>query len=157
MAELKKIGVTAKVDARDMRTPDKMWEAVKKGIPVRVEIGAREMEQGQVTFVRRDLGKESKKTITADEFVATVQRELDDMHDSMLAKSRKMRDENTDDGKTADDIRNFFGAGKIGFVKVPVEVLKDEKLAAIMQEHGLSARNMPFADGGKKVLIAKAY
>lgn len=157
VSDLKKIGVAAKVDARDMRTPDKMWEAVKKGIPVRVEIGAREMEQNQVTFVRRDLGKESKQTVNVDAFVAQIQGELDAMHDSMLAKSRKMRDDNTVEGTSAKDVQDFFGAGKIGFIKVPVSVLKDPALEGIMKEHGLSARNMPFADKGEKVLIAKAY
>lgn len=155
--ELKKIGVVGKVDARDMRTPDKMWEAVKKGIPVRVEIGAREMENKEVTFVRRDLGKESKKTVSADSFLASIISELDAMHDNMLAKSRKFRDENTFEGQSVADIADFFGAGKQGFVKVPVSVLKDEKLAAVMTEHSLSTRNMPLADEGRTVLIAKAY
>lgn len=154
---LKKIGVTAKVDARDIRTPDKMWEAVKKGIPVRVEIGAREMGNKEVTFVRRDLGKESKKTVSADTFVATIISELDAMHDNMLAKSRKFRDDNTFEGQSVADVADFFGAGRQGFVKVPTSLLKDEALAAVMQEHSLSTRNMPLADEGRTVLIAKAY
>lgn len=154
---LKKQGYTAKVDARDLRTPDKMWEAVKKGIPVRVEVGTREMQEGQVTFVRRDLGKESKKTLGVDAFIKEFPATLDAIHDGLLTKSRKMRDDNTADVKTAGDVNDFYKAGKIGFVKVPVSVLKDDKLAAIMQEHGLSARNMPFTDEGRTVLIAKAY
>ncbi len=153
---LKKAGIAAKCDTRDMRTPDKMWEAVKKGIPVRVEIGAREAEQQQVTFVRRDLGKESKQTVSADQFVASVQKTLDDMHNTMLAKSRKLRDDNTVDGASVSDIKDFFGAEKIGFVKVPLSVLDDPSLDAVKQEHGLSTRVKTFADPGK-VLIAKSY
>jgi prolyl-tRNA synthetase len=155
--ELKKIGIIAKVDTRDMRTPDKMWEAVKKGVPVRVEIGAREMYNREVTFVRRDLGRESKKTVSADAFVSAIQSELDAMHDNMLSRSRKFRDENTFDAQSVADIADFFGAGKQGFVKVPVAVLQDANLAAVMQEHSLSTRNMPLADEGRTVLIAKAY
>lgn len=155
--DLKKKGHTVSVDTRDLRTPDKMWDAVKKGVPVRVEVGAREMEQGQVTFVRRDLGKESKKTVPVDEFVGSFNAVLDQIHDSMLAKSRTTRDSNTQEGKTIGDVDDFFTAGKIGFVKAPVDILKDEKLEAIKEKHGLSARNVPFADEGKKVIIAKAY
>lgn len=155
--DLKRKGYTVKVDARDLRTPDKMWEAVKKGIPVRVEVGAREMEEGQVTFVRRDLGKDSKKTVSIEEFINGFGGVLDEMHDALLAGSRRFRDENTVEGQSAADIDDFYKAGKLGFIKVPVSVLHDDKLAAIMQAHGLSARNMPFADEGKKVLIAKAY
>lgn len=157
VAELKKIGVSAKCDERDMRTPDKMWEAVKKGIPVRVEIGAREMEQGQVTFVRRDLGKDSKKTVSVEEFVAGIHAVMDAMHDSMLAKSRKMRDDNTVELNSVAGIQDFFGAGRIGFVKAPLSILQDPSLEAVMKEHGLSTRNMPLADAGAKVLIAKSY
>lgn len=155
--DLKAKGFVVKVDTRDMRTPDKMWDAVKKGIPVRIEVGGREMEEGNVTFVRRDLGKESKQTMSVNEFMNAFSGVLDAMHDSMLANSRKIRDDNTHDGNTAADVKDFFAAGKIGFVRVPVEVLDDPTLEAIYSEFGLSARNVPFADGGKKVLIAKAY
>jgi prolyl-tRNA synthetase len=154
---LKAKGFTAKVDTRDMRTPDKMWDAVKKGIPVRIEVGAREMEAGQATYVRRDLGKDGKETLGIDELVAKFDGILGQMHDSLLAASRKMRDDNTHDGKTAGDVKDFFATGKIGFINVPMAVLDDPALEAINTEFGLSARNVPFADGGKKVLIAKAY
>lgn len=156
-SDLKKAGIAAHLDARDMRTPDKMWESIKKGVPVRVEVGLREKEAGQVTFVRRDLGRESKKTVSAEEFKSLIAGELDAMHEAMLAKSRAFRDDNTVDGISVSDVADFFSAGRIGFVKVPVSLLDDPDLAKVMQEHGLSARNKPFADGGEKVLIAKAY
>jgi hypothetical protein len=73
------------------------------------------------------------------------------------ARSRKFRDDNTIDGKNASDVNDYFKSGKAGFVKVPVEVLKDSALEKIKEEHGLSARVMPFVDEGRKVLLAKAY
>ncbi len=155
--DLKKAGVAVKVDSRDMRTPDKMWEAVKKGIPVRVEVGQREMEANSVTFVRRDLGKDSKTTCTVPEFLAKVSGVLDDVHNGLLSRNRKFRDDNTFDGKGVSDIKDFFAAGKMGFVRVPVETLKDEALEKVKDEFKLSTRCMPFEDEGKKVLIAKSY
>ena len=140
-----------------MRTPDKMWEAVKKGIPVRVEVGAREMEANSVTFIRRDIGKDSKKTCTVEEFKGGIQGVLDDIHNSLLERSRKFRDDNTFDGNSVADIRAFFGGGKTGFVRVPVEVLKDPELEKVKDEFKLSTRCMPFEDNGKKVLIARSY
>ncbi len=156
-ADLKKSGIAVKVDDRDTRTPDKMWEAVKKGIPVRVEIGQREMEANSVTFVRRDIGKDSKKTCTVEEFKDQITSVLDAMHDSLLARHRAFTQKNTVDGSTVKDIRDFFAAGKIGFVRVPVEVLKDPELAKVQDEFKLSTRCMPFEDKGTKVLIAKSY
>ena len=156
-ADLKKAGFAAKVDSRDMRTPDKMWEAVKKGIPIRVEVGQREMEAGQVTFVRRDIGKDSKKTCSVAEFLGGIQGVIDDMHHAMLDRHRTFTKNNTADGKGASDIRDFFAAGKIGFVRVPVEALKDPALEAVKEEFKLSTRCMPFEDEGRKVILAKSY
>jgi len=155
--QLKAQGFAAKVDSRDLRTPDKMWEAVKKGIPVRVEIGQREMEQGQVTFVRRDIGKESKTTCSVEEFLSKAKGVLDSIHDSLLSRNRAFRNANTVDGKSLSDVRDFYAANKMGFVRVPVEVLKDPALEAVKSEFKISARCMPFEDEGRKVLLAKSY
>lgn len=155
--QLKAAGFAAKLDDREMRTPDKMWEAVKKGIPVRVEVGQREMEADSVTFVRRDIGKDSKTTCTTSEFMSKIQGVLDDIHDSLLARHKKFTQDNTHEGISVADIREYFTAGKIGFVKVPVEVLDDPELEKVKDEFKLSTRCMPFEDDLKKVLIAKSY
>lgn len=155
--QLKAKGLRVLLDEREMRTPDKMWDAVKKGIPLRVEIGGREAEAEQVTTVRRDLGRESKTTLGVDEFISSVQDTLDAIHDEMLSRSRSFRDENTHEGSSVSDVKEFFAAGKIGFIKVPVALLEDTALEAVMKEYSLSTRCMPFADDGQKVIIAKAY
>ncbi len=154
---LKAAGIRVKLDDREMRTPDKMWDAIKKGIPVRVEVGQREMEEKNVTFVRRDIGKESKKTVGVDGFLPELTKTLDAIHDSMLAKSKKLRDDNTVDGKSHTDVDDFFRAEKKGFVKIPVSMLSEQKLRDVMSSHSLTTRNMPFADQGQKVLIGKSY
>ncbi len=150
-------GLRVRVDNRDMRVADKMWDAVKKGVPVRVEIGAREMENGDITYVRRDIGRSSKETLSADDFLSKIQSVLDDIHDNMLARSKDFRDENINDAKSVAEIENFFAKDNIGLVKVPIEILEDEKLDDIMSKYSLSTRCIPFADEGKKVLIGKAY
>lgn len=155
--KLKGQGFRVKLDNRDLRTPDKMWDAVKKGIPLRVEVGGREVENGELTHVRRDLGRDSKTTVKAAEFLGQVQGILDDIHDAMLARQRKFRDDNTHDMTSVKEIDEFFGAGKMGFVKVPLSVLEDSALAEVMTKYSLSTRNMPFVDDKKTVIIAKAY
>ncbi len=154
---LKKQGLRVRLDARELRTPDKMWDAVKKGVPVRVEIGAREAAEGQVTFVRRDLGRESKKTLLLSEFLSEISGVLDAVHDTLLTRSRTFRDANITEGKTVGDIEAFFKADKTGFIKVPVAVLDDARLEGVMKTYSLTTRCMPFADDGKTVLIGKAY
>ncbi len=156
-ADLKAKGFRVKLDNRDMRTPDKMWDAVKKGVPIRVEVGGREMEAGQLTYVRRDIGRDSKTTLTVDEFVDQAEGILNAIHDNMLARVRKFRDDNTHDVSSVSEIEEFFKQGKIGFVRADVSILEDAALEKVMKEYALTTRNMPNADNGKKVLIAKAY
>jgi len=154
---LKAKGVRVLLDEREMRTPDKMWDALKKGVPVRVEIGGREAEAEQVTTVRRDLGRESKVTISVDDFVGSVLATLDDIHDRMLNNSRALYEERMHDGENVDDVKAFFSADNTGFVKVPVSLLDDDGLLSVMKEYSLSTRCMPFVDDGRKVLIGKSY
>jgi prolyl-tRNA synthetase len=156
-AQLKEKGFRIKVDNRDLRTPDKMWDAVKKGVPIRVEVGGREMEAGELTYVRRDIGRESKTTLSVDDFINQTQSILDDIHDTMLERTRKFRDENTHDVSSVNEIEEFFKAGKIGFTRAPVSILEDPALEKVMKDYALSTRNMPLADNGEKVLISKAY
>lgn len=156
-AKLKAQGVRVLVDEREARTPDKMWDAIKKGIPLRVEVGGREMDEGVVTHVRRDLGRESKATCSVDAFVGDVHAILDQMQSDLLEKARAFRDAHIEVGQSLADVEAFFKADKTGFVKVLVAVLEDAGLDAVMKEYGLTTRCMPFTDDGKTVLIAKAY
>lgn len=155
---LKEQGIQAHIDKRAMRTPDKMWDAVKKGVPVRVEIGSREVENKHVTTVRRDIGRESKQTLSVDAFIDTIQSTLDDIHNNMLQRAREYRDSHTFDGQSLKDIDDFFAKDKTGLVRVPVSVLDDDTaLEDVMKKYALSTRCKPFEDDGQKVLIGKAY
>jgi len=157
VGELKKQGLRAHVDMRDMRTPDKMWDSIKKGVPLRVEIGNRELENGEVTFVRRDIGRDSKETISSDAFVDRAHSLIYEIHNFMLERAKTFRDDNTSEGSSVDDIDEFFKSGNIGLIKVPTTLLDDESLEKVMKEYSLSTRCMPFKDEGQKVLIGKAY
>ena len=88
-AKLKAQGIRAHVDASAARTPDKMWGAIKKGVPIRVEIGAREMQEGTLTYVRRDLGRDSKASVAVDAFVAQAPGILEQMHKDMYQRAEK--------------------------------------------------------------------
>ena len=61
--ELLASGISVQIDKTDARSSDKMWAAIKKGVPIRLEVGAREIAEGQVIFTRRDLGKDGKTKV----------------------------------------------------------------------------------------------
>lgn len=155
-ARLKARGIRVHLDVSDARSSDKMWSAIKKGIPLRVEIGQREMDEGKLTYIRRDLGKESKATVTGDDFCGTVQKVLDQMQAEMLAKSAKFRDAHIFDVQSLDEIREFFKADKMGFCRMDVSLFGAE-YDALKKELSISSRCMPFSDDGKKVLVGKSY
>ena len=157
VAQLKVIDIRVSVDDRDERTPNKMWNAIKKGVPLRVEIGGREVEDGTLTYVRRDIGRDSKKTCSVAEFIGEVSGVLDQIQSDLFNRAKVFRDENVVVGKTTGDISAHFKDGHIGFVKVDASLLEDGALVDIMKEHSLTARCLPFVDEGKTVLIGKAY
>ncbi len=154
---LKKMGVRAKVDESDNRTPDKMWGAVKKGIPLRVEIGGREMEEGSLTHVRRDIGRDSKTTVSQDAFLSAVQGVLDDIQSNLLTRARTFMEANITEVSSLADMRAHYKSGEIGFVKADVSVLSESDFEALCDEFKLTPRVMPFEDNGQKVIIGKAY
>ena len=156
-SELKKIGVRANVDDSEGRTPDKMWGAVKKGIPLRVEIGGREMEEGTLTYVRRDLGKESKTTVSQADFVQGAHNILNDIQESMFARAQEFQQSNIHDVNGVEDVRAFYASGKQGFVRSDIAILNEDGFEKLKDEFKLTPRVIPFADEGKKVVIGKAY
>ena len=153
---LKAKHIRAHVDESEARTPDKIWGAVKKGIPLRVEIGAREMEEKTLTHVRRDIGKESKTTCSVADFVGSVQDILDDIQKSLFDRAQQFLHSNIHEVPDIAAIDDFYQSNNIGFVKAPTSILETADYAALQDKHKLTSRVMPF-DDPEKVIIGKAY
>ncbi len=157
VAALKAKGLKAHTDKREMRTPDKMWDAVKKGIPLRVEVGGREVDDEQVTHVRRDIGRESKTTQGLDDFVAEVEGILDAIHDNLFDRATKRMNDRITDIADLPALDAFFDGDYDGFAKMDAAMLDATGMDAIMDKHKLTPRCLPLADEGKTIIIGKAY
>jgi prolyl-tRNA synthetase len=155
--DLRAAGISVQIDKSDARSSDKMWAAIKKGVPVRLEIGARELAEGKVVFTRRDLGKDGKVVTALDGCAVEVQAALDQMQKDMLARARERLNAMVRDAKTVAEIREFFAGDGVGGLKIDIGMLQDAAYQAVAKEFSVSARCLPFEDGGKKVIIAKAY
>jgi len=94
------------VDARDINAGEKGWSWVKKGIPVRVEIGPRDMANNAVFMARRDTNE--KQGIGKDEFVAGIVDLLEDIQQSLLQRALDYRAENTREIDSYDEFTAFF-------------------------------------------------
>ena len=69
------------------------WDWVKKGIPVRVELGPRDIENNSVFMARRDTGE--KKAINRDAFINTIADILDDIQNALFQRALAFRKANT--------------------------------------------------------------
>lgn len=81
------------------------WDWIKKGIPLRVEIGPRDIAENAVFVGRRDRGHKEKTSIKKDQFVKMIVELLDDIQHSLLDRARTFMDENT---KTIDEPKTFY-------------------------------------------------
>ncbi|MCB1532403.1 MAG: proline--tRNA ligase [Alphaproteobacteria bacterium] len=156
VAKLKEQGVRAQIDDSEKRTGDKMWAMIKKGVPLRVEIGGREVDEGTLTHVRRDLGRDSKTSCSVDEFLSGVSGLLDSIHDELFNRAKKMRDENITDVGDLAALEEFFKNDGFGFVRMNLSFVEDADYERIKKEYSLTSRCMPYDMQGK-VLVGKAY
>jgi len=106
-----------RIDDRDLRGGEKNWEHIKKGVPLKVEIGPKDLEKGHVCVVRRDDAELKKCFISQEAFVSGVESELEDIQHSLYERALKFRDENTRDVSSLEELKAFFKR-EVGFVRV---------------------------------------
>ena len=90
-ARLKKAGFRVKVDDSEQSPGWKFAEYEMKGVPVRLELGPKDMEHGQCVLVRRDNGE--KAVVSLEELEARAAEALQAVHDGLFAKAKKNLDE----------------------------------------------------------------
>jgi prolyl-tRNA synthetase len=93
------------VDRRDLGGGVKNWEWIKKGVPLRVEIGPRDLEKNSVELSRRDQEVKTKGSMPMEEFVARAPEILTSIQESLYARAQKFRDANT---RTIDSKKDFY-------------------------------------------------
>jgi prolyl-tRNA synthetase len=97
------------VDKRDIRGGEKNWQWVKKGIPVRIEVGPRDVDANAMILMRRDKDASEKLKIGRNEIREKINSILDDIQYSMLKQARANLAEFTvSDIKSFDDFKKFF-------------------------------------------------
>jgi prolyl-tRNA synthetase len=158
--ELAAAGVRVEVDrgrgSFGRRVTD--WEI--KGVPLRVEVGPRDLAQGLVTWVRRDTGE--KTTHGLGSLTSEVPAELERMQSDLLARAIAFRDERTVD---VTSVADALEAAKDGFARLAWDLVKGEGEGALNAE-AVSVRciqrqdeSMPENEdeGGLICLVAKSY
>ncbi|PFA66680.1 proline--tRNA ligase [Bacillus sp. AFS015802] len=128
------------IDASDKKPGWKFNEYEMKGIPLRLEVGPRDIENGQVIVARRDTGE--KITVTMEELEGKVAELLEDIQHNLLEKARAHRDEKTTVAKTFEEFKMTVSE-KGGFIKAMWCGDRDCE-DKIKEETSATSRCMPF-------------
>jgi prolyl-tRNA synthetase len=167
-SELTTAGIRVKVDARPEVTPGfkfNDWEM--RGVPLRIEIGPRDINNGTITLARRDFpGKEGKSIIPRNNLAIEVPRVLSDIQNSLLLRATNFRDDHIYDPK---DYREFQEGIQNGWVftfwcgsKECEQKIKEETKATtrcipmeVQENHGSCI--ICGKESDQKAYFAKAY
>ncbi|MFH7818042.1 proline--tRNA ligase [Neobacillus thermocopriae] len=154
------------IDASDKKPGWKFNEYEMKGIPVRLEVGPKDIENKQVVLVRRDTLE--KVVVPIDQLEEKLVSLLDEIQSNLYNKALKHREERTSVAYTLDELKETLES-KPGFIKAMWcgELVCEEK---IKEETGATSRCIPFEqekladqcvccgkDADKMVYWAKAY
>ena len=164
--------VRVQVDRRDRKPAEKRWEWIRKGVPVVIELGGRDIEGGVVTATRRDDTELNREQIPRDQ-ARGLAAALGEIQSAYMDQARaRLEARTTTDVTTVEEFREWFsgeGTEDGGFVRAPWS--EDPATEELMAELGVSVRCLPFdgevaADArcvisgdsaGVEAIFAKAY
>ena len=105
--------VAVKIDDRDMRGGEKNWQHVKRGVPLRVEVGPRDLANDAAFVARRDNG--TKQGMGREELIANVGSILDEMQRGMFDRALAMQQERTTVVSSLAEFKDYFASDGSGF------------------------------------------
>ena len=139
------------VDDRDISPGEKFYSYEKRGVPIRIEIGPRDLEKKEVILVVRDTG--DKRVVSISDLDTEIKKELGSMQDRLLKNSKKLQRDNTIECSTEEAAVEAIESGKFAIVDFEVNSEIEDRLK---KQSGITVRCYPFNNPGKTIL-AKAY
>jgi prolyl-tRNA synthetase len=142
-----------RVDTRDKKGQDKRWEWIRKGVPMIVEIGPRDVAKGELCWISRlEIGKKNFEPAAA--FAGKAQERLLAIQSGLYSQAKALRDANT-----RTDIKDwaafkqhfskkaeFLGQGAPGWVRAPW--CGDPETLGVLDEMAVTIRNIPLGQQG---------
>ncbi len=166
MQQLKDFRVT--LDDRTEVTPGfKYHEWELRGVPLRLEIGPKDVEKNSVMAARRDIpGKPGKSFLSQDNLAAQVQDLLDTIQNALLSKAEKFRDDNIHEANSYDELKQIVENGWAeawwcGDPACEAKIKEDTKATSrcmnFEHQHGHGKCVVCGKDSDKKIYFSKAY
>ena len=168
-AELDAAGMRTHLDEREgLRPGFKFNDWEMRGVPLRIELGPRDVAGGTVVLARRDLpGREGKQTVPQSGLAQTAEELLTEIQANMLATATAFREANIHDVRDYDELREVINAG--GWAR-GFWAGSDDDERRVKDETGATIRCFPFEQAqqrgpclmsgsaeGEVALLARAY
>ncbi len=163
--ELKAAGLLVRIDDRDLRPGEKFYEWEKKGVPLRLEIGPKDLADNAAVLVRRDTGE--KQRVALSEIVTSAENLLTTIQTDLFERALAMQKEKTKSVDSWDDFVATIEAGNFALAHWCGDA---DVEAEIKEATGATTRCIPFdqpEEAGiciksgkpsqKRVIFAKAY
>ena len=164
------------VDTRDFGGSTKSWDWIKRGAPIRLEIGPRDLEAGNVAMARRDRGPKEKEFIPTEKLTESIPEVLATIQQSLFDRALAFREEHTHQIDTKEEFYAFFTPQKKekpeihggfalthwnGSPEVEAKIKEDLKVTirCIPEESNPVAGTCPFTGepSTQRVIFGKAY
>lgn len=136
------------IDDRDIRGGEKAWFHIKRGVPLRAEIGPKDIAKNGVFLARRDTGE--KVGVDRAELVATISARLQAIQDNLFQRALKLREDNTRSIDKLDELLAWFTPKNQkepeihgGFALC--HFTENKEVDELLKTHKLTIRNMPLS------------
>lgn len=158
------------IDDRDIQGGAKSWEWIKKGVPVRIEVGMRDIEKDAVMVIRRD-DFSNKQSTPRNELVASAVSILTEIQDKLFNKALEFRNSKMRDVNSLAEFNEFFaGENNIDSGFAVAYAVDETEIEDFIKPLKVTARCMPLADNdisgtciftgkpaNRKMVFAKSY
>lgn len=134
------------VDDRDMGGGQKKWDWVKKGVPLRIEIGPRDLESQKVCLQRRDQGVKDKEFVEREDFLKEVQSHLDAVHQGLLEKAISFQKDHTSECLDLESFEKHWSASdNPGWLLTPWAGSREQE-EELSKKHKIAVRCLPLSE-----------
>jgi prolyl-tRNA synthetase len=100
--------VRVEIDARDVNGSTKSWDWIKRGAPVRLEIGPRDVAAGNVAMARRDRGPKEKEFLSIDSLATRIPTLLAEIQETLFERALAFQKEHTHEIDSKEEFYAFF-------------------------------------------------
>lgn len=130
------------VDTRDLQGGVKKWEWVKKGVPIRIEIGPRDIETRKVCVQRRDQPSNAKEFADKEDFLRNATDILQEIHDTLLQRATEFRDANIAPCDSLDAFHAHWATENPGWLITPWAGTPEQE-DELSKQHKITIRCLP--------------